>query len=117
PLQVDVEWRDWPPSKRAGHGRMIPDELQPPGLVCLGRQHARLFRKADVASERDGLAGDQRLDRAILLTTVLHRVWHEARVDDDGLAARQPRRDEGPGALTGNVRTDRRTGGEHHHVR
>ncbi len=102
-FQVDVERRDLFPAERARHRQMIPGEPQPLCDVFRRRQRAGLFRKAEVAGQGHRGAGDEPRHRAILLGAVLHRVLHEAGIDRDGLAVRQRRRQERPGAGTGNI--------------
>ena len=66
-----------------------------------------LSGKRIIAGERRRITGHQPAHRAILLTTVLHRVLHEAGVDRDGIARGQTCGKKSPGARAGNVGADR----------
>ena len=95
---------------------MIACEPEP--FLDIGRrcEETGAFRKADITDEIGGFTGAKMRHRAILLRPVLHRVLHEAGIDRDNLAAWQPRRDKSPGAGSGNIVANGRTGAVDHYI-
>ena len=96
---------------------MIAGEPEPFGRALRRRQRSRAFGKPDVAAELHRVTGDEPSHDAILLSSVLHRVLHEAGIDHDGVAIGELRRQERPSAGTGDVVADRGARAIDHRVR